>query len=93
METNIKRDDTTTRLIRLESKLVRGFEEMGIDINVVDEWLYVNDDQRSVHLKTLGRSIKVMLEEMKRCGASYYGDMYTIYFKKQQVGSIRLIEE
>ena len=89
----MKRDDITSRLIRVESKLVRGFEELGIDLDVNKDWLVVDNEQRSVHLKTLGRSIKVMLEEMKYKGANYYGDVYTMYYQKQQVGSIRLLED
>ena len=80
--------DVMCRLTRLESKLVRGFEEMGVNISNDENWLVVDDDDRTVHLTTLGRSMMVMLVEMERRGATRVGKEYDIFYQGESVGSL-----
>lgn len=77
-----------THLIRLESKLVRGFEELGINIDKDPDWMSVDDDAGVVYVTTLGRSLMVMLADMKRKGASREGYPYEIVFNDCKVGTI-----
>jgi hypothetical protein len=79
--------DMIFRMTRLETKLVRGFEELGVDISA-DEWIYLNDKERIVHLDTLGRSISVILNKMKELGASHIGEEYEIHFKNNFSGTL-----
>lgn len=75
-------------LTRLECKLVRGFEELGINIDKDPEWLSVDNDAGVVYVTTLGRSLMVMLTDMQRKGASREGYPYEIVFNGGRVGTI-----
>ena len=84
--------DLRSRLIRLESKLVRGFEELGVNTAKDEHWLDVDDEARVVYVNTLGRSMMVILQTMLDNGASHYGERYELVHAKQKVASILLIE-
>jgi hypothetical protein len=76
------------RLTRIETKLVRGFEELGVNIDKDAEWLSVDEPNRVVYISTLGRSITVMLSDMQRGGATKEGDWYDIVHRGVVVGTI-----
>lgn len=80
--------DLKNHLIRLESKLVRGFEELGINIDKDPDWMVVDDDAGVVYVTTLGRSLMVMLADMRRKGASREGYSYDIIFKDSKIGTV-----
>ena len=80
--------EVMSRLIRIESKLVRGFEELGVNIDKDTDWLSVEDDARIVYISTLGRSMTVMLSDMARAGATHYNREYEIIHKGDVVGTI-----
>lgn len=75
-------------LTRLESKLVRGFEELGINIDKDPDWLSVDDDAGIVYITTLGRSLMVMLADMERKGATREGYPYEIVCNGNTIGTI-----
>lgn len=85
-----KPDTLVTRLIRLESKLVRGFEELGIALTPEDDWLVVDEEQLVVHIKTLGRSLSVILKRMHECGALSVGSFYKLKYRGKTIGTIAL---
>jgi hypothetical protein len=74
-----------TRLIRMESKLVRGFEELGVSLDVDKDWLSVDDAANIVYVSTLGRSLTVILQEMKARGATKVGQEYEVVHKGETV--------
>lgn len=76
------------RLVRIESKLVRGFEELGVNIDIESDWITVDDATRTVYISTLGRSLTVMLSDMARLGARQVGKDYDIIHKGSHVGVI-----
>ena len=76
------------RLVRIESKLVRGFEELGVNIDSDIDWLTVDDVQRVVYISTLGRSLTVVLADMARNGATQEGKEYTLVHKGETIGTI-----
>lgn len=76
------------RLTRIESKLARGFEELGVNINTDREWLTVDDEARVVYVSTLGRSIMVTLADMAQRGATHKGDLYDIVHRGELVGTL-----
>lgn len=76
------------RLVRVESKLVRGFEELGVNIDGDEKWLSVDDPAREVLVSTLGRSLLVTLSDMKRAGATQVGKHYDIVHRGDVVGSL-----
>lgn len=76
------------RLTRLESKLVRGFEELGVSLDVDRNWLTVDNAHNVVYVSTLGRSMLVILQEMKARGANKENEVYEIVHKGNAIGSI-----
>lgn len=82
--------EVMNRLVRVESKMVRGFEELGINIDADSGWLTLDEAARTVYVSTLGRSITVMLSDMVRAGAEQFGKAYDIIHRGELVGSIVL---
>jgi hypothetical protein len=80
--------EVMSRLVRIESKLVRGFEELGVNIDTSTDWLRVDDLQRVVYINTLGRSMSVLLTDMARNGASQIGKEYDIVHAGDLIGTI-----
>lgn len=83
---NVK--ELSNRLVRIESKLVRGFEELGVNIDSQPDWLTVDDASRVVYLSTLGRSLTVMQTDMARRGATQVGKEYDIVHRGDLAGTI-----
>jgi hypothetical protein len=82
-------DETVERrLIRLESKLVRGFEELGVDLDVKRKWLTVDNLSKSVEITTMGRSLLVIQQKMKEKGASNYGEWYKVFYRGGEVARV-----
>lgn len=80
--------ETLGRLVRVESKLVRGFEELGISTDKDGDWLTVDDAARIVYVSTIGRSLMVLLTDMERLGASHYGENYEVVHKGETVAAV-----
>lgn len=76
------------RATRTESKLVRFAEELGLNIENDPHWLTVNNDSRTVYVSTLGRSMLVILTDMKRNGAVHKGKTYDLVHRGEVVGSV-----
>lgn len=76
------------RLIRLETKLVRGFEEMGINIDSDQDWIRVDEANARVYMRTMSRSMKVLLATMQRLGARRFGEEYKLFVNNNYFGSI-----
>lgn len=87
MQTKFERE-LFNRIIRIESKLVRGFEELGVNIDADNNWLSVDDPSREVYISTMGRSLSVMLTDMTRAGATQINKDYDIVFQGNVVGSV-----
>lgn len=85
-------DVLNSRLTRVESKIARGFEELGIGVNTEPDWLTVDDSARVLYLSTLGRSLQVILSDAKRRGATQMGKVYTIVHRGAEVGTVMLAE-
>ena len=76
------------RATRTESKLVRFAEELGLNIENDPHWLTVNNETRTVYISTLGRSLLVILTDMKRNGATDVGKTYELVHRGESVGSV-----
>lgn len=87
---NDEHKDLVRRMIRIESRLVRGFEEIGVDLSVETGWLTVNNEKQEVYINSLGRSFSVMLNTMKENGANRFGQAYDVIYKNELVGTIVL---
>jgi hypothetical protein len=80
--------DLLYRLTRIETKLVRGFEELGVNIDQDRDWLSVDEENHVVYISTLGRSLTVVLSDMERAGAKSVGKFYNIVNRGEVIGSI-----
>lgn len=80
--------ELVNRLTRIETKLVRGFEELGVNIDKDNEWITVDDESRVVYISTLGRSMTVMLSDMARLGATKYGSEYDVVHRGELIGTV-----
>lgn len=87
MSNNLEKE-LMNRLTRIETKLVRGFEELGVNIDKDTEWLSLDEPNRVVYISTLGRSMTVMLSDMQRAGAIKEGSWYDIVHRGDVVGTI-----
>jgi hypothetical protein len=81
-------ENFVTRLIRLESKLVRGFEEIGVSLDVKKDWLTVENNSNTVYVSTIGRSLTVILQEMKARGANKHGEFYEVVHRGDVVAHV-----
>lgn len=71
------------RLVRMETKLIRGFEELGVDTETDPNWLTVIGD--TIEVTTLGRSLMVIIETAKKKGAKIGQQEYVIVHKGKDV--------
>jgi hypothetical protein len=76
-----------SRLVRVESKLVRGFEEMGINIESDDNWIEINHAEKNIKVNTIGRSLKIILDMANR-DLNLSKQKYDLYFKDEFLGQI-----
>jgi hypothetical protein len=86
--TSMTERDILNRMTRVESKLVRGFEELGINVDKEADWLTVDNAARVVYIATMSRSLQVILSDMGREGATYVGNTYLLIHKGEEVGSV-----
>ena len=92
MNTNSQANEIVDRLRRVETKLVRFAEELGVNTDVDPGWLTVNDDERLIYLATLSRSVFVMSREAVKRGATHLKEAYGLVYRGQQVGTITLLK-
>ena len=74
------------RLIRIETKMVLGFESLGADITPEAAWIAVDPHTGTVMLTTLARSLKVIIENIKKQHPA--GGIYTLIYRGKQIGTI-----
>lgn len=82
--------DIAAQLKRMETKIVRGFEEMGVDTNVDHEWISVDDAARVIYLSTLARSLMVIRKEAPKRGATNFTKPYDLVHQGRVVGTLYL---
>ncbi len=82
--------DLAERLRRIETKLVRGFEELGVDTESHADWLSVDDPSRTIYVSTQGRSLQVIRNVAKQRGATQVGKPYELVQKGNVIGTLVL---
>lgn len=81
--------DTQQRVLaRIEAKMTRGFESLGVSVDKDADWMVVDDEKREVRMTTLSHSLKVVLAEMARRGAKNRGAEYELIYQDGTVGWI-----
>ena len=79
--------DIMNRLTRIETKVVRGFDAIGVNTNIEKHWFIIDDQSKEIKLKTLGRSIYSLLKEIEHENVSVK-TRYTIVFDNEKIGDI-----
>ena len=79
------------RLQRMESRLVRGFSEMGVRVTDDSDWFTVNRDAKVVFLKSSGKSIASIWLAMRAAGCEV-GETYHLFVGEQTAGTIQFAE-
>lgn len=82
--------DLYDRIKRIETKLIRGFEEMGVNTDSSPDWLTVDDPSRTIYMSTMGRSLSVILTFARTQGATQVGKPYDIIHRGELVGTLIL---
>ena len=82
--------DVADRLRRMETKMIRGFEELGVDTDSDPNWLTVDEPSRTLFVATLGRSLLVMRSVAIQRGAKSYDKPYEIVHRGNVVGTLIL---
>lgn len=77
--------DIEYRLKRIETRLVRGFSEVGVQVDSNKDWLLVKGG--NIYLNTLGRSWVAMIETAVANGAKV-GQYYDVVHDGNVVGRV-----
>lgn len=77
-------------LRRIETKMTRGFEELGVSLSEEEGWLSVDDPARVIYVTSTGRSISIMKKEAAKQGATQFGKSYDIVHKGDVIGTMVL---
>ena len=88
-ELQIHQRNFMERLQRLESRLVRGFEELGVRVCDDAEWFSVDINQKTVHLKSNGKSLASIELAMHAAGC-VVGDVYELRIREELVAMMSL---
>lgn len=74
------------RLTRIETKMIRGFEELGADTNYDPNWLSVEGG--TIYINTMGRSLQVLITTAKKQGARIGERKYDVFYRDTIVAVI-----
>lgn len=74
------------RLQRTESRVVRGFTELGVVVTDDDDWCRVDNERREVHINGTGRSIRSIQMAIIQTGGG--NDFYDVIVSGKQVATI-----
>lgn len=80
--------DLKRRLIRIESKMVRAFDSIGLNTCVSDDWLEVNQQDKVIKLLTNDRSLTAIKNELLKKGIPQFKATYNLYSNGDMIGSI-----
>lgn len=75
-----------SKLTRIETKLIRGFEELGADTSFDHNWLSVAGS--TIYVNTLGRSLTVLIATAKKQGAKLGEQKYDVMYRDKIVAVI-----
>lgn len=80
--------DLKRRLIRIESKMVRAFDSIGLNTFVGDDWLEVKQQDKVINLLTNDRSFTAIKNELLKKGIPQFKATYNLYSNGDIIGSI-----
>jgi hypothetical protein len=81
--------EANERLRRVETRLMRGFEEIGVDLYDQKDWLSVDEPSKTIYVATLGRSIQVINNTAKKQGA-VMGKIYDVVWRGKALVNLQI---
>jgi hypothetical protein len=75
------------RLQRIESRLVRGFSELGVRVTDDEDWFVVDHSSKTISLKSSGKSIASIEIAMRAAGCEV-GSMYDLLIAGDRTGTL-----
>ena len=75
-----------SKLTRMETKMIRGFEELGADTSFDHNWLSVEGN--TIYINTLSRSLVVLIATAKKQGAKIGEQKYDVMYRAEIVATI-----
>jgi hypothetical protein len=85
---NDKLKDIKKSLLRIETRMVRGFEKMGISVMDVTDWFTVDLEEKCIYITALSKTIKGLQLAMRDCGCEP-NTPYTVYFNGGIIGTVQ----
>ncbi len=79
------------RLQRLETRLVAGFEELGVCVTSPEGWCKVDNKGHCVYLRGPSRSIRSIQLAIAQAGGDR--EFYTILFEDEVIATVRMSEK
>ena len=83
-------DSDSARIRRIETKLSRMADELGISVGEDTEWMTLDDLSRTIYLSSLGRSLASINWKALQLGAMHIGKEYELVHRGEIVGTIVL---
>jgi len=85
-------EDATTRAVferlqRIEARVVRGFEELGVKVTDDEDWCQVDNELRVVHLRGPGRSLRAIQLAIKDAGG--YSEFYGVIVNGEVIAQVK----
>lgn len=77
------------RLRRIETRVMRGFEEIGVDLYDQKDWLTVDEPSKTIYVSTMGRSLQVINNTAKKQGA-VVGKLYDVVWRGKALASLQI---
>ena len=75
------------QLKRIETRVVRGFTEMGVRVTDDAEWCRIDTERREFHMKGAGKTLRVMQMALASTVGSK-GDYYDVVVSGEKVATI-----
>ena len=82
-------NEIAERLGRIETRIMRGFEEIGVDLYDRKDWLSVDEPSSTIYVSTMGRSLQVINNTAKKQGAVLKKN-YEIVWRGQVMATIQI---
>lgn len=77
------------RLQRIETRVVRGFTELGVVVVDDDDWCRVDNDRSEIHLKGAARSIKSIQLALQSAGGTP-GGSYDVLVAGEKIARVKV---
>ena len=75
------------RLQRIETRMVVGFEQLGVSVTSPEDWCTVDPVKHSVHLKGAGRSLKSIQLAIAAAGGD--DGLYAVFCNGKAVATVK----